>query len=464
MAKNKYLHNPSEIVIEYLIMSPDIEFCNSNEAFKQLLSVDSRITIIDEYKLSMKVNSTGILTVSYEVDTDIVPNKKERYFKFKIKSKEVERINDLTQLTALLESSFARIDNEVSVHMLWNDISRIYAVEGYALINEVENLLRRLITSFLLTRVGFDFPKHHIPSGVKNRADHLKVSDANYLHQTFFDDLKTILFEGQRAGNFENIGEIERLVQKLISEGRTEISIDELKGVIATSLWDKYFAAGTSYDKSKLQTDLDLLNGLRNEIAHNRHVNRQTLGKIQNLSEKIIKTLKLAIEDLPEKNLTVEEQEFQIDAENNRLTKARGGGFSETVESVLDYYRNRYGASYVDEVDTLKRLFGVEFIVNQRDQKPIAVEILKVNSNVWAIDRLNLSIEYQLKDDSYGEFHLVYVFVDSDPIVQKEKLSRALVQLKSIKVPLRILQGVVDLFGKFELLSESIKYPDQDIQ
>ncbi|WP_448104059.1 hypothetical protein [Pedobacter panaciterrae] len=263
------------------------------------------------------------MSVSYTLFSDLVNAKNERYFKFTLQCNERERIDDFYKLSKLLEKLFVKLSSEVSVNVLWNDIARQYAIEGYSLLNEVENLLRRLIANFMLINVGYDWHKLHIPSEVERRDPQLKVNYSDYLHQTYFSDLKTILFEGQREPNYRNIGDIQILVEKNISEGKDEIKIEDLKGVIAKSLWERHFSNATLYKKKNLEEDLERLNSLRNEIAHNRHIDRETLGKIQNISKKIIETLKLAIENLPDNILTNEEKDFQASSENLRQSTVK---------------------------------------------------------------------------------------------------------------------------------------------
>jgi hypothetical protein len=337
------------IIVEYLIIVlQEDTFCDSDIAFLKFLSVDSSLSISEKEKtitlLSKKKNK---FSVSYSLTSGLVPSQAQRYFKLKLSSKE-EKLSEYTELTTLLEKLISKLHKDVSINVLWNDIARKYAIEGYDLINQVENLLRRLITDFMLINVGYDWHKSHIPISVENRDTHLKETYSDYLHQTYFSDLKTILFEGQRDMNLRDIGQIQKFVEACISEKKTQIPIDELKGVISKSLWEKYFSKDSSYKKKELEEDLDKLNSLRNEIAHNRHISRETLGKIQNLSKKVIKTLKLEIEDLPNKVLTPEEQNFQVHTETNRIAEynpALQGYLSE--KAVAEWYKSNFGSESV---------------------------------------------------------------------------------------------------------------------
>ncbi len=408
------------ILIEYLIIIKKDTFCDSGTAFLKFLDVDSRISISEkDNQLYMTLKKNGNLIVAYTLHSDLVPSQKERYFKFTLVNNDEKKIDELNELAIHFENIVSKLDSEVSINVLWNDVSRIYAIEGYSLINEVENLLRRLIGSFMLTNVGYDYPKYHIPTEVENRDRHLKINYSDYLHQTYFNDLKTILFEGQREFNYRNIGDIQKIVEKHISEKKNHILIDDLKGVIAKSLWEKYFAKDTNYQKKELEDDLEKLNSLRNEIAHNRHISRETLGKIQNISKKIIKTLKLEIADLPNKKLTVEEQNFQVFTENVRISETNYSMRGYLAEqAVANWYAIFYKGT-VELVDGYKHDKVVDILVTLNDKKLIGVgvknvsfkRINEVKHKISNTLKANLFFQKNLSD--FYEFHFVIVLADS---------------------------------------------------
>jgi hypothetical protein len=365
------------IIVEYLIIiKQEDTFCDSDEAFLRFLGVDSSIVISPEKKeLTFQTKKKTKFKVSYTLTGGLVPSKKERFFKLTLSTEHEDKLNEFTELTINLENVTKRLHSDVGINVLWNDIARKYAITGYEAINEVENLLRRLITSFMLINVGYDWYKFHIPKSVEDRDAHLKQNYSDYLHQTYFSDLKTILFEGQRDPQFRDIGEVQLYVQRAIAEKKTELKVEDLKGVIATSLWEKYFAKDTNYKKQDLENDLESLNTFRNEIAHNRHISREMLGKVQAISKKIIQTLKLEIEDLPNKVLSREEQEFQIGRELVRMSstdRARVGYFAEQVVSY--WYNTAYKNATVVIVDALTDQ-GFDLLVHLEDQTKIAVEV-----------------------------------------------------------------------------------------
>ncbi|RLJ32668.1 hypothetical protein CLU97_2130 [Chryseobacterium sp. 7] len=440
------------LVVEYLIIiKQENTFCNSDVLFLKFLEVDSSLTISGN-QLTVSLKKGNKLTVSYSIASDLVPSQEQRYFRFIISSGEGDKINELYDLTKLLEEIIAKLHPEASINILWNDIARKYAVEGYTLINEVENLLRRLIANFMLTKVGYDYPKYHIPNEVESRDSHLKINYSDYLHQTYFSDLKTILFEGQREFTHRNIGDIQRIVEKHISEKKKEISIDDLKGIISKSLWEKYFAKETDYKKENLEKDLEELNSLRNEIAHNRHIDRDTLGKIRNISVKIIKTLNLAIEDLSNKKLSIDEQNFQVSTENSRIVQASPQ--QERIllkQSIINWYFARYPSITVFEGNEYYRYIDLTI---QTNSGKIAIDLRLMSTTFFKLRKQTISDNFDTEEfkqiiNNFSEYHLIIAFRDENYPVGIRMVEMLNKSLNSINSKIKLIIGNIDEVQNF---------------
>lgn len=434
------------LIVEYLIIKQENTFCNTDKAFLSFLNTDSNISIAQkDNKIEFSSSKGHKLTISYSLISDLVASKKQRYFKLNLSYKG-EKVKEYDEFLSTLRDVISHLDTDISINVLWNDVARNYAIEGYKLINEVENLLRRLITNFMLINVGYEWHKFHIPASVENRDSHLKENYSDYLHQTYFSDLKTILFEGQRDINFRNLGDVQRIVQKHISDGKTNIAIEDLKGVISESLWEKYFSKDTTYKKEHLEKELEELNTLRNEIAHNRHITRETLGRIENLSNKIIKTLKLAIEDLPNKVLNITEQEFQINTEVNRIEYI----YSEyhLIEKfVREWYELNFNSDSIEQNVRLKsdNKFTYEFdiLVRLSNHKFIGVEVRKFYKNFDFNKIMSKIIDYRIYDfNLIKEFHIVIIMNDS--------LIKDIILLEKEFLPFQNIPKIVLVIGIIE--------------
>jgi hypothetical protein len=407
-------------LVEYLVIVKQADtFCNNEATFLRLLEVDTSINIEKEKGQIIFKAQKYQLVVAFQLETAVVPGKSERFFKLRLSMDSEKKLGKFEHLTKVLENIFNKMQKEVSVNVLWNDIGKEYAVEGYRLINEVENLIRRLISSFMLINVGYEWPKFHIPPCVEQRDQALKTTYSDFLHQTYFSDLRTILFEGQRELGFRKIGEIQRFVEKVMAEKQKTIKVDDLKGVISKSLWERHFAK-TNYSKKDFENDLKALNELRNEIAHCRNISRETLGKVENLSKKIIKTLKLEIEKLPEKKLSEKERKFQIANEMARYSISSNKFYGSFLAwAIENFYKSKFGKDKVSfySNNLPENVFD---LVAKTENDKIGVQVNSVS--IGQFTKIVNGICNEIDSEKYipkdllnfSEFHLVIVLRDSD--------------------------------------------------
>jgi hypothetical protein len=453
----------TNFVIQYIIITPKDTFCDSESSFLKFLTVDSSFTIVpDDNIISFVTGKNKSVNVRYELLSGLVPSQDERYFNLTLKLEDNRQINEFNDLIERFESNVVKIHNDVSINMLWNDVARHYAITGYSIINEVENLLRRLIANFMLTNVGYNYPKYHIPAEVANRDSNLKTNYSDYLHKTYFSDLKTILFQGQREYDFRNIGDIQKFVEKCISDGKDQIPIESLKGVLSSSLWAKYFSKNTSYKQTNLESDLENLGDLRNDIAHNRHISRETLGKIEAISKRITTALELEIKDLPNKKLSGTEQELQVATENNRILNLSPSTKAHLVElAVYDWYIRVFSTENVKRFKEGPDLYGLDMLVRKNNGESIGVEV-----KLFSLSKFN-----QLRRTMYNDyfwqkympanapnvtaFHLVIVL---DDYIGEYDVS-FLIDLKNhLKIHYSRLSVLVGYIAndKFELLTKEV--------
>ena len=119
---------------------------------------------------------------------------------------------------------------------LYDGISQYYAEKAYPEIYEIENLMRKLITKFMLVNVGADWISDKVPDDVKNSINQ-DNKESTYLHNVDFIQLKNFLFSEKYTVSRD------KLVNKLkTTSNLNELNLEELKKMIPTSNWDRYFS------------------------------------------------------------------------------------------------------------------------------------------------------------------------------------------------------------------------------
>jgi hypothetical protein len=103
--------------------------------------------------------------------------------------KQVEKINEYSNFLRVVRDILVRVTGKQPVS-LWDDVSFYYANKSYPLIHEIENLMRKLLTKFAVTKFDTNWTDKNIPEevkiSVKNQSSN---NDANYLYQTDFIQL-----------------------------------------------------------------------------------------------------------------------------------------------------------------------------------------------------------------------------------------------------------------------------------
>lgn len=245
------------LIVEYLIFNDKKTIKAGNvESFNHLLQSDPDISI-QRNKLTYSK-----LTVEYKVETGKVGNSDNIYFHLKFRSIDIEKIEDFNKLLKAVKATL-HITNK-HPQTLYDGISLHYSQLAYPIISEVENLMRKLITKFMMINTGIDWMKERVPEDVK-RSINLENNDITYLHNVDFIQLKNFLFSENYPVHKENL--IEKLKK---ANDLKDINLEEIESLIPISNWDKFFFDKVTCSKEQLTKQWDELYKLRCKVAHNK--------------------------------------------------------------------------------------------------------------------------------------------------------------------------------------------------
>lgn len=197
--------------VEYLIVTNENEpdgFCCNRETFINLLHTDGRIKISGDELIW--TNGEEKLTIKIVIETEAIKDKNQRYFLIELINNDEEKIDEFTQLNKSLKKIVTKLEIEpYSFNTLWNDISNAYSNKSYSLINELENLMRKLISKFMIINIGKDWISESMPQNVKKKIDLNEERNElldDVLHNADFIDLSNFLFEKYRK---KDIGQLD---------------------------------------------------------------------------------------------------------------------------------------------------------------------------------------------------------------------------------------------------------------
>lgn len=289
------------IRVEYIILvETKNAFCNSVKAFNNLLEVNDDIKIERNKIIKFKG-----LDISYEVQTGELNDKEQRFFHTKFTCKQVEKINEYSNFLRVVRDILVRVIGKQPVS-LWDDVSFYYANKSYPLIHEIENLMRKLLTKFAVTKFDTNWTDKNIPEEVKTSVKNQSSNnDANYLYQTDF--IQLIHFLSGKIKTSDVKGLLENINK---AKDISELNLDELKSYIPTNNWDKYFSDIVEFEWEYFEKRWQKLYDLRCKVAHNNFLNKRDYEDICRLVDELKPKLQKAIDEMDKVSISTEDQEI----------------------------------------------------------------------------------------------------------------------------------------------------------
>lgn len=282
------------LTIEYLIIVDKetaeafYHLCDRSQEFNKLLQTDPEI-IIEKNVLKYKKT----LAVSYDIKTNKIEGKHQRFFHIKLMFDDEEsNIDEYSRLLKAIRGIVHR--NGGQPETLWDDISRYYSGRAYPIIHDIENIMRHLITYFMLTTIGKEWVTETSPSIVKEAIDKSKRKQyLDVLYQVDFIHLGDFLFKPY------SIKEQTKLLEQISSASKLEdLDLAELKSYIGRSNWQRFFSKIVECNDAYLDKRWKQLYELRCVIAHNALFSKSDYEKTVQLVDEVSIHLRKAIDNL----------------------------------------------------------------------------------------------------------------------------------------------------------------------
>jgi uncharacterized protein YajQ (UPF0234 family) len=287
--------------IEYLIIiDSGNPFCRDKKSFDNFLQSNADITI------QGKVFKHRSLEVEYELQGGETEADKNRFFHIRLVCKDESRIEEFQDLLRATKTLLHMASDKRKPQILWDDVSFYYSKKAYPLIHEIENLMRKLITKFMLTNVGLGWTKDAIPEDLKKSSNSNSIEITNnYLYETDFKDLSTFLFDEYRTLDIKALNE---KIEALEIQG-DEVSLNEFKGFLPKSNWQRYFREHVKCEGDYLKIRWNKLYLLRCKIAHNNFFTKDDFNQVETLVNEVKPKIQDAINNLDKVEVPEDERE-----------------------------------------------------------------------------------------------------------------------------------------------------------
>jgi len=288
-----------EFKVEFLVITDSKgAFCNSISSFNNLMRSNDDISI-EANKLTFRS-----LQIGYEVQFGNIVDAKQKFFHLRLTCPREDQILEFGELLKAIRTLLYKVADKAP-QVLWDDISSFYANKAYPLVHEIENIMRKLITKFMLTNIGLGWTKEAVPQevieSVRNKA---AGNSQNYLHEVDFIQLSNFLFNEYTTINTK------ALLEKIREASKSEdLNLEFLKQSIPQSNWERYFSPLVDCDSEYLKVRWDKLYDIRCQVAHNKSINKSDLEQIEVLGSELKSKLLSAIDSLDKIHLSEEDRE-----------------------------------------------------------------------------------------------------------------------------------------------------------
>lgn len=363
------------IKVEYLLpFNTKDGICRNINSFNSLLCSNSEISITEK-RLRFK-NSN----YSYSVSMNEVSNQDCTVFHVIF---EINRVTDKFRemLKSFKKTVGAHLKDDIQI--IWDGIGFEWSKELYPRIYQIENMMRKLISKFMLINLGIGWYKSAVPLEVKDSVKSLKAKiNHGILYEVDFIQLSNFLFKPYA---FKDASKLPEVISSALNGELTDEKREEILEFIPKNNWDRYISVIVDCESEQLKKKWTKLYDIRCMVAHNNSLLLDNFNEGIELCEYLEPILQRAFDSL--NNIEIPEEEIENISLNTIAT------VHEPTRAFINDYHN---------FNT-----GLTGIINQN--KEIFNNINQINSPINAIldssTYGSLNISDSLKN-SLGEIEL----------------------------------------------------------
>lgn len=353
-----------KLSIEYqIVIDTKTGLCESIESFKNLLNVNSKIN----------VNNREIIyddsVYNYTLELAEYPKRNQNIFTLQISIDASRNSNKFQQLLKIIRELLHK--TSISINILWDDLSAKYCEKAYPEINNIENLLRKLITKFMVNTVGIGWTEDALPKDFKNSIKREnRESYSNILHSTDFIQLADFLFKP-----YSN-QPVEKLLNQLKNYKQSDLSNEIIESFIPKSNWERYFSTLVNCEDSYFKKKWERLYELRCLVAHNSFFTKKDLKEVNDLYKDLSSILTTAISEVALIKVPENQKENLLEnalKNNNVIYESFLNKWKELELAVISHVNNRDKFKQedkdriIDKIKQPKSLFGSDKMIYRRN-------------------------------------------------------------------------------------------------
>lgn len=320
------------ITIEYLLPFNTIDgICKDIISFKSLLNTNSYFSLSQD-KITYKGSK-----YNFKVTLSVVPQKECSVFHITFEtSRLTEKFREMLNTFRKTVGIYLK-DN---IQVIWDGISFEWSKELYPKIYETENCLRKLISKFMLTKLGIGWHDSHIPKDVRE-----SIKEKNYtishriLYDVDFIQLANFLF---KPYSNKDTAKLPDILNKVIENGITEDQKKDIMEYLPKSNWDRYFSKLVDCESEQLKKNWDILYEVRCKVAHNKPMLFEDYEKAKKLCDSLGLMFEKAQNNLDKIQIPENEKEnigLQTIGTVNETTKSFADNYFAFSDTLSTFFR-----------------------------------------------------------------------------------------------------------------------------
>ncbi|MEN4961615.1 hypothetical protein ABEH63_20060 [Pseudomonas syringae] len=284
--------------VEYLaVIEAKEDFCSTVESFNSLLQAYGSIKPVNN-----KINYMGSV-FDYSVRRGLVGEEQQVYYHLNFVCAKKESLSDFRKFLKLVRTILQKVSVKTP-EVLWDDLSGELCAKAYPVMYDLENLMRKLITKFMVISIGVSWVNSAVPKEVSDSVKIAKGGAQSYLYDTDFIQLSNFLFKKYSTANSDKL-----LLKLSKADSVQDLDFSELKEMIPRSNWERFFLGIVDCNSDYLDARWKKLYELRCIVAHNNFLSIEQYDEVIKLSAEINEKLSKAVDNLDKVHVSEAQKE-----------------------------------------------------------------------------------------------------------------------------------------------------------
>jgi len=196
--------------------------------------------------------------------------------------------------------------------ILIDEISNKIAGDIYPLLNSIENLLRKYIVKFFITKIGTDWWSIAVPKETRDNANSRKNNETVFTKSNRVVADVTLL-------NFDQLGKIIYSQSSIFTKTddifekiRTATDLESLRQELLEGNYVKYFK--NTFEQNEFEEKWKKLTFIRNKVAHSNYFTKEDFDLAKQLTDQLEQIINSADSGIDQLTLSIADKEAVIKA------------------------------------------------------------------------------------------------------------------------------------------------------